>query len=154
MPMSRRITSWSLFLAVLAAVTACDPAALTPPSATPTEQPAATASPMDSPIASFVRPTPTAQPTFLAYTVVRGDTLTSIAKAFDTSAQSLAYWNRASHPSLDPESGRYDPNTIKVGWVLVLIPFAEVDPEELPPPAATPTPIATPTPTADPSSSA
>jgi LysM domain len=130
--------------AVVALVGACDPALQEPPTSAATNAP----SPATSPTPSFVRPTPTPQPTFLIYTVARGDTLSSIADAFGTSAQSLAYWNRASHPSLDPESSRYDPDTIQVGWTLILIPFNEVDPEDLPPPAAMPTPIASRSPSA------
>ena len=49
-----------------------------------------------------------------------------------TTARSIAYWNRATYPSLDPESGSYRPNDIKVGWTLALIPKPEVDPENLP----------------------
>lgn len=120
---------------------ACDPAALEPPTAA-----SAIAEATPSPAPSFVRPTPTPQPTFLVYVVAPGDTLSSIANAYATRAQSIAYWNRATYPSLDPESPRYDPNAIQVGWTLVLIPFGEVDPEDLPPPAATPTPLATPSP--------
>ena len=77
-------------------------------------------------------PTPTPQPTFLSYTVVSGDSLGAIAKRFKTSARSIAYWNRAIYPSLDPESGSYRPDYLKLGWVLLVIPNAEVDPENLP----------------------
>lgn len=142
--MTRRKASWPLLLAAIVTVAACDLSALEPPATAPSVTPAPT--PSASP--TFVRPTPRPLPTFLTYVVARGDTLSSIAEAFGTSAGSLAYWNRASHPSLDPESSRYDPNNIQVGWALVLIPFAEVDPEDLPPPAATPTPIASPSPSA------
>ncbi len=67
-----------------------------------------------------------------------GDSLDKIAKQFGTTGRSIAYWNRATYPSLDPESGSYRPNDIKVGWTLVLIPNKEVDPENLPtlPPSA------------------
>jgi LysM domain len=93
-----------------------------------------------TPKPSFVRPTPTPQPTFLSYTVVAGDNLDRIAKRFGTSGRSIAYWNRAAYPSLDPESDAYRPNYIKLGWTLVLIPHTEVDPEALPtlPPTAAP----------------
>ena len=67
-----------------------------PPTPIPTP-----AGPTPSP--SFVRPTPTPQPTFLIYTVVGGDSLTSIAKRFGTTPQSIAYWNRVNHQSLDPD---------------------------------------------------
>ncbi len=108
--------------------------------ATPSARPPATpAGPTPSP--SFRRPTPTPRPTFLAYRVRTGDTLTSIARQFGTSTESLAYWNRATYPSLDPESADYDPNDIRVGWTLLLVPGKEVDPEDLPPgPSATPDP--------------
>jgi hypothetical protein len=90
---------------------------------------------------SFVRPTPTPQPTFLSYVVKRGDTLTSIALAHGTTARSIAFWNRIQHPSLDPDSPRYSPNRIEVGWILLLIPDLELDPEDLPPePAPTSAP--------------
>jgi hypothetical protein len=85
-----------------------------------------------TPTPSYVRPTPTPQPTFFSYTVVSGDSLGGIAKKFKTSARSIAYWNRAIYPSLDPESGSYRPDYLKVGWVLMVIPNAEVDPENLP----------------------
>jgi hypothetical protein len=97
------------------------------PTATPVPTPAG-----PTPTPSFVRPTPTPQPTFFTYTVVSGDSLGKIAKRFKTSARSIAYWNRATYPSLDPESGSYRPDYLKVGWVLNLIPNAEVDPEDLP----------------------
>jgi len=112
------------------------------PTATPTPVPTP-AGPTPTP--SFVRPTPTPQPTFLSYVVRRGDTLGAIAKRFKTSPRSISYWNRATYPSLDPDSGKYKPDYLAVGWVLVLLPNAEVDPENLPPASATPAP-ATPAP--------
>lgn len=140
--MTARLASWPLLLATIMMVAACDLSALEPSGTAASVTPAPTASQRPT----FVRPTPTPLPTLLAYLVAKGDTLSSIAHAFGTSAQSLAYWNRATHPTLDPESSQYDPNDIKVGWTLLLIPFAEVDPEALPPPAATPTPSASPSP--------
>jgi hypothetical protein len=82
---------------------------------------------------SFVRPTPTPLPTFLVYTVRRGDTLSSIARMFRTTALSIAFWNRAAHPSLDPDSPTYAPDRIQAGWDLFLVPDVELDPEDLPP---------------------
>ena len=143
--MARRIapTSGFAFAALITAamVAACDPAALAPPTKPPTAAPAT-----PTPTPSFVRPTPLPRPTFLVYVVAPGDSLSSIANAYATKAQSIAYWNRATYPSLDPESPGYDPNTIQVGWTLLLIPFGQVDPEDLPPPAATPTRPPTPSP--------
>jgi hypothetical protein len=98
--------------------------------ATPTPRPTP-AGPTPTP--SFVRPTPTPQPTFMMYRVVTGDTLTKIAKRFGTTGRSIAYWNRATYPSLDPDSAAYKPNYLGLGWTLQLIPHAEVDPENLPP---------------------
>lgn len=85
-----------------------------------------------TPTPSFVRPTPTPEPTFLIYTVVAGDNLGKIAKRFKTNVQSIAYWNRAIYPSLDPESAAYRENDIKIGWTFQIIPGAKVDPENLP----------------------
>jgi nucleoid-associated protein YgaU len=130
---------------------ACIPASLGRPGATasPATSPdlaLASATPIaagPSARPSFVRPTPTPQPTFLAYVVKRGDTLTSIARAYRTTARSIAFWNRVQHPSLDPDSSSYAPNRIEVGWVLLLVPDLELDPEELGP---EPTPVPSPTP--------
>ena len=126
---------WTGVLLIAAIVVACvpEPTNRIQPGATPT--PIATPVPTPpgpTPTLSFIRPTPTPQPTFFSYTVVAGDSLGAIAKRFKTSGRSIAYWNRAAYPSLDPDSGSYRPDYLKVGWVLLLIPNAEVDPEELP----------------------
>ena len=84
---------------------------------------------------SFTYPTPTPLPTFLVYTVRVGDTLTSIARDQGTTARSIAFWNRQRYPSLDPDSPRYAPNRIEVGWELLLVPNVELDPEDLPEPS-------------------
>jgi hypothetical protein len=139
-----------LVLAVVAAgaISACVPTpvgrATRPPSpspsvAPPTPTPAPTG-PTPSP--SFVRPTPLPSPTFLVYVVRSGDTLTSIARQFDTSAFSLAAWNRGAYPSLDPDSPTYEPDRIQPGWTLQLVPGREIDEEELLEPPATPAPSA------------
>ena len=108
-----------------------------PSVAPPTPSPAPTG-PTPSP--SFVRPTPLPSPTFLVYVVRSGDTLTSIARQFDTTAFSLAAWNRGAYPSLDPDSPTYEPDRIQPGWTLQLIPGREIDEEELlePPPSSAP----------------
>jgi hypothetical protein len=130
---------------VLFGVAACvpQPAGRVTPSANPggtgaarspeeTVSPApATAGP--SPTISFGRPTATPLPSFFAYRVRTGDTMTSIARQFRTTARSIGYWNRETYPSLDPDSSGYDPNTIRVGWTLQIIPGAEVDEQELTP---------------------
>lgn len=96
--------------------------------ATATLAPAGSVGPSVRP--SFVRPTPTPQPTFLAYVVKAGDTLTSIAREYRTTPRSIAFWNREAHPSLDPDAPDYRPNRIEVGWVLLLLPDVEADPED------------------------
>jgi hypothetical protein len=112
--------------------------------ATPFSNPSrAVVSPTPSP--SFVRPTAQPSPTFLVYEVKPGDSLTSIARLFGTTARSIAYWNRARYPSLDPDSSTYEPNRIVVGWTFQLIPTAVVDEEELPDPTPSPTPAGSPT---------
>lgn len=93
--------------------------------------------------ATFVRPTPTPLPTFTSYVVRVGDTLTSIAKRSRTTARSIAWWNRGTYPSLDPESAAYRPNSIRPGWVLVLIPGTTVDENNPPSPSPSPTPAPT-----------
>ncbi len=93
---------------------------------------------------SFVRPTPLPSPTFLVYEVRAGDTLTSIARQCGTNARSIAYWNRAAYPSLDPDAPTYEPGLIKVGWILLLIPTAVVDEDELEEAAPPPSPSSSP----------
>lgn len=110
----------------------------TPPAESPAASPSAT-----GPSRPF-RPTPLPSPTFAAYVVRRGDTLITLAKRFGTTPESLAYWNRARYPSLDPGSRSYRPDRLEVGWELAYLPGAVVDPENLPPasgnPAGEPTP--------------
>ena len=100
----------------------------------PTRTPAT--SPTASPLPSFTRPTPTPAPTFTSYVVRAGDTLTSIARAFQTTPRSVAWWNRGAYPTLDPESEAYAPNHIEPGWVLQVIPGTVVD--DLNPPTPSP----------------
>jgi len=138
----------ALTLATATTVVACVPDPRnrdTPPPAdvgapTPVPTPAG-----PTPTPSFVRPTPTPAPTFYLYTVKSGDTLEKIAKRFHTTTRSISYWNRLTYPSLDPDSSKYKPNDIKVGWTLQIIPNKNVDPENLPAssgePSASPTPV-------------
>jgi LysM domain len=90
---------------------------------------AAPSGPTPSP--SIVRPTPTPAPTFLIYTVARGDSLNMIAHRFGTTARSIAYWNRTTYPSLDPESSAYRPGLLQVGWTLQVIPNVTFDEDSL-----------------------
>jgi LysM domain-containing protein len=107
------------------------------PNAGPTPSPSPSPTPAEP---SFVRPTPSPQATFLSYTVQPRDTLTSIAKRYHTTGRSIAWWNRGTYPSLDPESPTYRPDDIKLGWVLVLIPGQVVDDNN--PPTPSPAPFA------------
>jgi hypothetical protein len=100
---------------------ACLPASLRP-TPTPPPTPSPTPSPAPTPTPTPAPPTPTPAPTFLLHTVVLGDTLTSLAKQYKTTARSIAYWNRDQYPSLDPESADYRPNRLDRGWVLRIMP--------------------------------
>jgi LysM repeat protein len=90
---------------------------------------------------TFTRPTPSPEPTFTSYIVRSGDSLISIATRFRTTARSIAWWNRGTYPSLDPESAHYQPNRIVPGWILVLLPGVTVD--ETNPPTPSPVPGST-----------
>lgn len=104
----------------------------------------ATESASPAPTRTFVRPTPTPLPTFTSYTVAPGDSLNTIAHRFQTTARSLAWWNRGTYPTLDPESPAYAPGHIEVGWVLTLLPGTVVDDANPPTPSpGPPTPLPT-----------
>jgi peptidoglycan/xylan/chitin deacetylase (PgdA/CDA1 family) len=131
------------------------PTPSTSPSPSASVEPTSTccASAEPSPSPTFVRPTPTPEPTFLSYVVKGGDSLTSIARRYETTPRSLAWWNREAYPSLDPLSEGYDPNHIEPGWVLVLLPGVEFDESAAPtrsPGDSTPGPSTAPTPTLPP----
>ena len=113
-------------------------------------QPTTTPSPSPTPIPTPVppptpTPSPTAKPspTALIYTVKAGDNLLNLAKRFKTSGRSIAFWNRAAYPSLDPDSKKYDPNRIEIGWKLSIIPGVKIDDAVESPPGSSPTPEAT-----------
>ncbi len=125
-------------------------ASTAPTTASGTASPSASSG--DSPLPSFVRPTPTPVPAAVSYTVRTGDTLTSIAAVFRTTARSIAFWNSDRYPSLDPLSAAYNPNAIGVGWSLTILPGQVFDESSLP--AATPSPSATATTVPSPSPSA
>ena len=117
-----------LALAMIAVAGAgCLPAAIRP-TPTPPPTPSPTAPPPPTPTPSPPPPTPTPAPTFLLHTVVRGDTLTRLARKYRTDGRSIAYWNRDEYPSLDPESPDYAPNDLFRGWVLRILPGQEYVP--------------------------
>jgi hypothetical protein len=118
-------------VAGLAAVLAgCLPTAVSRPTDPPPPTPRPTATPDPTPSPSPAPPTPTPAPTFAIYRVKAGDTLTSIAKQFRTDGRSIAYWSRERHPSLDPESSKYSPDRLKVGWTLEIMPGQTYVPPE------------------------
>lgn len=127
-------TRLGLLFAVLAvAAAACLPAGTRGTGGPPVAGAAATPSPTlpvpigPTPTPSFVPPTPTPAPTFFVYTVKAGDSLGSIANAYGTTARSIAFWNRSTYPSLDPESASYKPGLVKIGWTLLLLPGLVID---------------------------
>jgi peptidoglycan/xylan/chitin deacetylase (PgdA/CDA1 family) len=135
---SRRGTRHLLALAVVAWLAAAcavpgtsgSPASLVPEAATAVPSP--TAAPSASSPSRPFRPTPTPAPTFATWLVRPGDTLIALAERLETTPESLAYWNRARYPSLDPDSPAYRPDRIEAGWQLAYMPGAVVDPENLP----------------------
>jgi hypothetical protein len=79
---------------------------------------------------ALVPPTATPRPTFLVYVVKPSDSLLSIASRLGTTGRSIAYWNRATYKSLDPDSPGYAPDKIQVGWKLRYIPGKTTDGED------------------------
>jgi peptidoglycan/xylan/chitin deacetylase (PgdA/CDA1 family) len=71
----------------------------------------------------------------VTYTVMPGDTLSSIGRAWDVSVAQLQEWNSERYPSLAS-----NPNAVQVGWELVV----SADPNATSRPSATPA-TATPT---------
>jgi peptidoglycan/xylan/chitin deacetylase (PgdA/CDA1 family) len=120
----------ALLLAAALILAGCLPADVRPsPSASASTAPP-TASLSPTPAATAAAPTPTPGPTFLVHTVVRGDSLISLARRYETTARSIAYWNRDTYPSLDPDSAAYDPDRVEIGWQLRLLPGEVFEPPE------------------------
>lgn len=158
-PGSRTLATRLAAPAIIALVIGCVPGppsssgivpATTPPVPTDIAFPSPTGPGGPTPLPSFVRPTPTPLPSFRVHVVVAGETLSSIARTYDTTALSIAYWNRAAYPTLDPESADYRPDRIQIGWTLMVIPGVVIDGSDLPVTSPLPSPPAT----ADPTSAA
>jgi LysM domain len=116
----RRALAATTLVGCCLVVAGCLPASVrptAPPPPTPTPSP----TPLPTPPPTPAPPTPTPAPTFELYKVKAGDTLIEIAKRFKTDGRSIAYWNRDRYASLDPESLRYRPDNIKVGWTLKIL---------------------------------
>jgi peptidoglycan/xylan/chitin deacetylase (PgdA/CDA1 family) len=142
----RRPGTWRLlalaaigWLATACAVPNASGAPGSPVPAAATAAPSSTGAPSASVPSRPFRPTPTPVPTFATWLVRPGDTLIALARRFETTPESLAYWNRARYPSLDPDSPSYRPDRIEVGWELTYLAGAVVDPENLPPASGAPT---------------
>jgi peptidoglycan/xylan/chitin deacetylase (PgdA/CDA1 family) len=93
----------------------------------------ATASPSASAEPTPTVPPATATPGSTTYVVQGGDTLTSIARAWDTTVAQLQAWNGERYPDL-----LSDPDSLQAGWVLVVAGDPGATPQ--PTPAVTPTP--------------
>ena len=87
-----------------------------------------------TPRLTIIPPTPTPAPTFLVHTVRAGESLNTIAHRYGTTARSLAFWNRSTYPSLDPDSPTYRPGLVKIGWTLFVIPNDIVNEDDIPGP--------------------
>jgi peptidoglycan/xylan/chitin deacetylase (PgdA/CDA1 family)/LysM repeat protein len=131
----RRLTAW---LAVIVVMTACAPTA----SPTPSGPAAASELPSPSaPASGSAGESPSVVPSVsdggsgTTYTVRGGDTLSSIARAWGTTVAQLQAWNATSYPTLVT-----DPNTLEVGWILIVA----GDPGTTPLPTAAPTAVPTP----------
>ena len=107
---------------------ACELVAL-PSSPDETASPSMTATPRPTPLLTV--PVPTPEPSFLIYQVRAGDALEAIAKRFRTTVDSIGYWNRGRYATLDPDSPLYQPDAIKVGWLLRIHPGETTDGEDL-----------------------
>ncbi len=130
-PTYRRLGAMLALIALAASLGGClqmatHPTPEPPPTPEPTAPPPATPTPTPGP------PTPTPVPTFTTYTVRSGDNLTTIARRYGTTPRSLAFWNRDTYPSLDPESSHYAPNKLLPGWVLKVLPGGVYSPPPAP----------------------
>ncbi len=116
----RQIRQLALAATLIVTLGACLPVSVRPTAIPgPTSTPAPTAPPTPAPTPG--PPTPTPAPTFELVVVGRGDSLTSLATRFRTTPRSIAYWNRETYRTLDPESDRYDPDLLQAGWVLRIL---------------------------------
>jgi peptidoglycan/xylan/chitin deacetylase (PgdA/CDA1 family) len=135
-----RLAAGCLGLAIM--LVACGGSA-TPTPGQPSGNPSATAhasAGRPSPIPSL-QPSPSAA-SGTTYTVLPGDTLTSIAHAWGTTVIQLQAWNADRYPSLAT-----DPSTLQAGWTLVVAGDPNATP--LPTPVVTPRP-STPAPSVPP----
>jgi peptidoglycan/xylan/chitin deacetylase (PgdA/CDA1 family) len=125
-----KVRSCAAVVAALVLLSACGvtPAPSGSAQPTPTATPFGTTLPGES-----GSPAPTASGTHagLTYTVLPGDTLWSISRAWGTTVAQLQAWNGVVYPSL-----LTDANTLEVGWTLVVA--ADPGTTPLPTPTAPP----------------
>jgi hypothetical protein len=132
-PSSRRVgrVTGPAFAAVACLALALTAGACLPEAIRPTPTPVVTPTPeptVPPPTPTPAPPTPTPGPEFVLHKVVRGDTLTRLARKYKTTGRSIAYWNRDEYPSLDPESPEYAPDNLQRGWVLRILPGEQYTP--------------------------
>lgn len=133
-PRARRLAAAIALVLLAASLGGCLQMAVRPtpeplPTPTPSPSPPPTPTPTPGPA------TPTPEPTFALVKVKLGDNLGTIAKRFSTTPRSIAFWNRDTYPTLDPDSPAYAPNLLKVGWVLKVKPGIVFEPTPTPEPA-------------------
>lgn len=130
-PPTRRAAGIFFVVALLGACGSPDgsPTATANPSETPSMAASASsiASPAQSPSGAVTT----------EYAVAAGDTLSSIARAFDTSVAQLQAWNADRYPSLVT-----DPGTLSTGWELIVVGDPAITPVPAPTPRITPSPVA------------
>jgi peptidoglycan/xylan/chitin deacetylase (PgdA/CDA1 family) len=123
-------------VAAIALLSACSPTTspTTSPTGSESQQPSPSTTGGETSTASA---SATPSPTGATYTVRGGDTLSSIARAWGTTVAQLQAWKADAHPSL-----LSDPNTLQVGWVLIVAgdPAATALPTTAPTGAPTPPP--------------
>jgi len=138
----------ALLCAALLTLAACaSPGQSSTPSGSADETPGASHG-TPAPAGPSGQPSATAGSGDITYVVIGGDTLYSIARAWNTTVARLQARNAERYPSLVT-----NPDELEAGWILIVSgnPTATPLPTTVPPSqAATPAPSGTPTPTAPP----
>ena len=127
----------ALLCAVVTLVACAGPSPSPNPSSS--GDPTLPASPSGPPsVEPSVQPPPSASADGATYVVVGGDTLFSIARAWNTTVAQLQAWNAERYPSLAT-----NPDALEAGWVLIVSGDPSATPVATPAPATpTPAPVA------------